>query len=499
MKKYVLSLMVIVMFNQNSSAQCQDTFRTQSEVNAFGGCNTLGKLVIVSSSGYDEIVDLTPLLAITYVAGDVSLSLGNLENIKGLNNITTITGSLNITGATTLSDLSGVATSESNAFSSLYSIGGELNISSNPSLLNISGFAKLNNCSGLSIRGNNKLQNIQGINNLVLASSYLNISESNSLQVITGFNSLYSIGALNIIGLNSLKDISGFQNVDNIIGNSTIGENPLLETISGFGNMGSFGNLSITGNLSLTTLSGFNGNFITDTKATILNIANNANLKTITGFKNAQITSVNINNNDLLTEISGFTNLISAEDINMNSDMNLNTISGFNALISAKYIGIRDNKSLTSLSGLFPNLDHQSIEILALTGNENLSVCAIPWLCNYINDGFANDMYSKIGGNATDCNTATEINDNCKLLSLNTDKIEEKLLSYPNPVSEVINIEGKNNSCIEKIVLTDLTGKILLEQTENTNQINVQNLASGIYMLEAISGSEKWHTKFIKK
>jgi hypothetical protein len=493
MKKHILSLIAIVMFNQNSSAQCQDTFRTQSDVNAFGGCNTLGKLVIVSSSGYDEIVDLTPLLAITYVAGDVSLSLGNLENIKGLNNITTITGSLNITGATTLSDLSGVATSESNAFSSLYSIGGELNISSNSSLLNISGFAKLNNCSGLSIRNNNKLQNIQGINNLVLASSYLSISECNYLQVISGFNNLYTIGALNIIGLNALKDISGFQNVDNT-GNSTIGENPLLETISGFGNMGSFRTLSITGNSSLTTLTGFNGKFITDTKATLLNIANNANLKSITGFKNAQITSVNINNNDLLTEISGFTNLISAEEINMNSDMNLNTISGFNSLISAKYIGIRGNKSLTSISGLFPNLDHQSIEILDLTSNENLSICAIPWLCNYINDGYANDMYSKIGGNATDC-TVTNIIAACSLLNLNNPISTKTISFYPNPANNFITIENEDYNLNPTYIVINSTGQLVLigKLASKTSSIDINKLTSGIYLLKI---GETEHTTF---
>jgi hypothetical protein len=136
---------------------------------------------------------------------------------------------------------------------------------------------------------------------------------------------------------------------------------------------------------------------------------------------------------------------------------------------------------------------------LSLTDNKNLSVCAIPWLCNYINDGYANDMYSKIGGNATNCNTATEINDNCKLLSLNTNEIEEKFLSYPNPVSEVINIEGKNNTVLDKIVITDLTGKIILEQTQNKNQINIQNIANGIYMLEATINDITITRKFIKQ
>ena len=50
----------------------------------------------------------------------------------------------------------------------------------------------------------------------------------------------------------------------------------------------------------------------------------------------------------------------------------------------------------------------------------------------------------------------------------------------------------KNKTC-------DLTGKILLEQTENTNQINVQNLASGIFMLEATISGKKSTKKFIKQ
>lgn len=70
---------------------------------------------------------------------------------------------------------------------------------------------------------------------------------------------------------------------------------------------------------------------------------------------------------------------------------------------------------------------------------------------------------------------------------------------YPNPTNSILNINTKNNTVLDKIVITDLTGKIILEQTQNTNQLNVQNLASGIYILEAVSGTEKWHTKFIKK
>ena len=52
---------------------------------------------------------------------------------------------------------------------------------------------------------------------------------------------------------------------------------------------------------------------------------------------------------------------------------------------------------------------------------------------------------------------------------------------------------------IYQFKVKDLSGKTILEQTQNTNQINTQNLASGIYFLEAIANNKIYKTKFIKK
>ena len=73
------------------------------------------------------------------------------------------------------------------------------------------------------------------------------------------------------------------------------------------------------------------------------------------------------------------------------------------------------------------------------------------------------------------------------------------LLIYPNPTNSFLNIKSNNDTVVEKIVITDLTGKKLLEQTQNTNQINVQNLAHGIYMLEATINDITITRKFIKQ
>lgn len=60
-------------------------------------------------------------------------------------------------------------------------------------------------------------------------------------------------------------------------------------------------------------------------------------------------------------------------------------------------------------------------------------------------------------------------------------------------------IKSNNNTIFNKIVVTDLTGKIILEQSENTNQINVKNLANGMYFLKAKINDKTITRKFIKQ
>ncbi len=70
---------------------------------------------------------------------------------------------------------------------------------------------------------------------------------------------------------------------------------------------------------------------------------------------------------------------------------------------------------------------------------------------------------------------------------------------YPNPTKSILNLQNPTNITIDKIMVTDLTGKIILEQTQNTNQVNVEKLSTGIYILQAFSGEEKFTSKFLKE
>jgi hypothetical protein len=69
---------------------------------------------------------------------------------------------------------------------------------------------------------------------------------------------------------------------------------------------------------------------------------------------------------------------------------------------------------------------------------------------------------------------------------------------YPIPVKTILFIQPSNNMTINKITISDLAGKIVLIQTTGTNQVNVDHLASGVYIIEAISGEAKFINKFIK-
>lgn len=70
---------------------------------------------------------------------------------------------------------------------------------------------------------------------------------------------------------------------------------------------------------------------------------------------------------------------------------------------------------------------------------------------------------------------------------------------FPNPTTVLLTIQNPNNIAIDKISITDLAGKTVRQQEQNATQINVEQLASGMYILQAYSGEEKYTSKFLKK
>jgi streptogramin lyase len=78
-------------------------------------------------------------------------------------------------------------------------------------------------------------------------------------------------------------------------------------------------------------------------------------------------------------------------------------------------------------------------------------------------------------------------------------ELVSKLNIYPNPVTSLLQIQTSNNTTLDKVCIIDLTGKKVLEKTQNSSQIDVAHLANGMYIIEAFSGEEKFSSKFVKE
>lgn len=88
---------------------------------------------------------------------------------------------------------------------------------------------------------------------------------------------------------------------------------------------------------------------------------------------------------------------------------------------------------------------------------------------------------------------------------LNSDTFEavlqEVVSLYPNPVSDVLNLSIEGSETINAVEIIDLNGRQIFTKTFNdvsNTQINVNELSTGIYLINVTSGEKTVTKKFIK-
>lgn len=73
---------------------------------------------------------------------------------------------------------------------------------------------------------------------------------------------------------------------------------------------------------------------------------------------------------------------------------------------------------------------------------------------------------------------------------------------YPNPAANMLNITNSENMLVNLVEIYDITGKLISTQNFNQQtelQLNVENLASGTYMLHIQTNEGKAVKKMVKK
>ncbi|RRA93298.1 T9SS type A sorting domain-containing protein [Paenimyroides viscosum] len=87
------------------------------------------------------------------------------------------------------------------------------------------------------------------------------------------------------------------------------------------------------------------------------------------------------------------------------------------------------------------------------------------------------------------------------ILSAN-EMVSAKFNMYPNPATNVVNITNSENMLVEQVTVYDINGKQVTTQNYNSEQqiqINVENLASGTYMLHIKTNTGLAIKQLVKK
>lgn len=118
----------------------------------------------------------------------------------------------------------------------------------------------------------------------------------------------------------------------------------------------------------------------------------------------------------------------------------------------------------------------------------------------YDDDDYINDLTNPcIGGGFGQAEDYT-VNVTASALSVNDTAAKKSLFKiYPNPVSDVLNIDSASN--IKSVKIYDLSGKNVLTEMIDANKpaINVSSLSSGTYVITAETETGLQSAKIIKK
>ena len=262
MKKLSLISICLLIIHSLTAQSCLEdgiTFTTQTQIDSFPinypGCTEIEGFVRIYGN---DITNLNSLLKVSSINGNLSIGFeggGNpvLDNLNGLQNLT--------------------------------SIGGGLLVNSNDSLENLSGLKNLTSLGrDLSITYNNNLVSLQDLTGLTEIPLGFYFFGNLALKDLDGLNNITSIGDDVYIQLSKLTELSGFENLTAINGNVNISYNDSLLNMSGLDN--------------LSSISGF------------FWFENNKSLVNLEGLESlTQVQSFRINQNNKLLSLSGIDNI----------------------------------------------------------------------------------------------------------------------------------------------------------------------------------------------
>lgn len=291
------------------------------------------------------------------------------------------------------------------------------------------------------------------------------INNLNGLSNITGVS-----GALEIRGVPNLENLGGLENL------ATVGTDLILREANNLQNINSLNSLiSVGGEFTIRSCSeliNLNGAENLSRVGLGLILRDCESLASIEGLRGVTFVGeiLEVVENPVLTSLSGLENI--------------QTIVGGDegALV------IEGNDSLESLQGL-GNTTTVISGSITISTNSELSYCAVPSICNYLQNPPAKAIIG-IGLNVTGCNSELEVEVACVTLSSNNFK-KAPLSHYPNPVRDLLSIS--NASEIASVAVFNFLGQEVLSRQIKSEQaiLDFSALPNGVYTVKVIADGIK--------
>lgn len=235
------------------SAQCPITdivIKSQTELNqlfiTYPNCHKITKSITFANTTNDPLTDLSLMLKIDSILGDLVLTINNAPTIEGLSNIKYIGGNVSIKTNNAL-----VAIPK---FESLTQVNKTISITLNPELKSVKGFENLSTAGSISITNNDLVDTIDAFNSIKTIQSGLTLYLLKNLEVVNAFDSLTTSGQDILIALKDspkLKVLPSFDQLRYVKLNFTVNAN-LNDSYQCLANLDSIGT-SLVLNLPLVT------------------------------------------------------------------------------------------------------------------------------------------------------------------------------------------------------------------------------------------------------
>jgi len=389
MKKAILLLTVLFLYGTMYS-QCPQgdiVLTTQQEVDDFA-VNYPNCTEISGNLTVHNVNDLSPLNQLNTVNGYLRIENSDVENFSGLENITQIGGNFIIRSCTSLNSFTGLE--------SLTHIGGGLLVGGQYSTVsehpNCFVSHILTGCPGLT--------NFEGLNNLETIDEGLFVIGNLNLQSFEGLTALDSIkGSFFRANNPKLKDFQGLENLKFIGGSIFTG---FLKTVASFPQDDDTCNYycecyDSQGLVDESRFASFNGLSGLEVIAVSLNIIDNDSIVNFEGFESLHTIGGSLAIGE--QNVYPFQNSINSS---------LESFQGLDELQNVDRIFLESNYALGSLVGI-DNINHITISNVEMMNNNELDICSVQSICNYLENGGT----SEINNNAMGCNSDTEILQNC--------------------------------------------------------------------------------------